>query len=497
MPSCVFNPLPYIITYLMESTIDKVKTLCLFFVFLKGCSVAVCQDLIIPEPALQSAIARSLGVREQDLSKSLVEKNLTRLQANDLGIRDLSGLEHAKNLESLVVRDNLIDDLSPIQKLSKLNNLDLSGNRLKDLSSLVSHPGISVSSAHSTANHSALRILNLSRNRLLGLSGVEHFPSLAQLDVSANSLIDLEGVGKLNELVNLYAQGNQLGRIESFVDKNRNKEFDPGEPFSDSSGNGKRDVDPLVELKDLPNLAALHLYNNRIQSVKELNNLPKLRSLLLAGNLISSPLSLSQYETLNILSLGNNRIHDLKGLEKLQSLERLDLSENQICDLRLLRDLKNLSVLDLNSNMLTKLDDLSGLIKVETLGLSRNLIFDPSPVLSLPKLRRLTISFNQVSFDKTKIKDLLSQCEARGVYINKRNQIEFRPQVQSLVRSLIGHAKSNELLGEYLRKHGYPRLIDFFLNQQLKSEEVDKAMVAWENALKFDKLLGSTPFPGK
>lgn len=493
----MFNPLPYIITYLMESTIDKVKTLCLFFVFLKGCSVAVCQDLIIPEPALQSAIARSLGVREQDLSKSLVEKNLTRLQANDLGIRDLSGLEHAKNLESLVVRDNLIDDLSPIQKLSKLNNLDLSGNRLKDLSSLVSHLGLSVSSAHSTANHSALRILNLSRNRLLGLSGIEHFPSLAQLDVSANSLIDLEGVGKLNELVNLYAQGNQLGRIESFVDKNRNKEFDPGEPFSDSSGNGKRDVDPLVELKDLPNLAALHLYNNRIQSVKELNNLPKLRSLLLAGNLISSPLSLSQYETLNILSLGNNRIHDLKGLEKLQSLERLDLSENQICDLRLLRDLKNLSVLDLNSNMLTKLDDLSGLIKVETLGLSRNLIFDPSPVLSLPKLRRLTISFNQVSFEKTKIKDLLSQCEARGVYINKRNQIEFRPQVQSLVRSLIGHAKSNELLGEYLRKHGYPRLIDFFLNQQLKSEEVDKAMVAWENALKFDKLLGSTPFPGK
>ena len=481
----------------MESTIDKVKTLCLFFVFLKGCSVAVCQDLIIPEPALQSAIARSLGVREQDLSKSLVEKNLTRLQANDLGIRDLSGLEHAKNLESLVVRDNLIDDLSPIQKLSKLNNLDLSGNRLKDLSSLVSHPGLSVSSTHSTSNHSALRILNLSRNRLLGLSGIEHFRSLAQLDVSANSLIDLEGVGKLNELVNLYAQGNQLGRIESFVDKNRNKEFDPGEPFSDSSGNGKRDVDPLVELKDLPNLAALHLYNNRIQSVKELNNLPKLRSLLLAGNLISSPLSLSQYETLNILSLGNNRIHDLKGLEKLQSLERLDLSENQICDLRLLRDLKNLSVLDLNSNMLTKLDDLSGLIKVETLGLSRNLIFDPSPVLSLPKLRRLTISFNQVSFEKTKIKDLLSQCEARGVYINKRNQIEFRPQVQSLVRSLIGHAKSNELLGEYLRKHGYPRLIDFFLNQQLKSEEVDKAMVAWENALKFDKLLGSTPFPGK
>lgn len=100
------------------------------------CNAVLAQDLIIPEPALQNAIARSLGVSEQSLSKSLVENKLTRLQANDLEIRDLSGLEHAKNLESLVLRDNLIDDLTPIQTLTKLKNLDLSGNRLYNLSTL-------------------------------------------------------------------------------------------------------------------------------------------------------------------------------------------------------------------------------------------------------------------------------------------------------------------------------------------------------------------------
>ena len=94
------------------------------------------QDLIIPEPALQNAIARSLGVNERSLSKSLVEQKLTRMEANDLGIRDLTGLEHAKNLESLVLRDNLIDDLSPIHSLSNLKNLDLSGNRLTSLKTL-------------------------------------------------------------------------------------------------------------------------------------------------------------------------------------------------------------------------------------------------------------------------------------------------------------------------------------------------------------------------
>ena len=59
-----------------------------------------------------------------------------------------------------------------------------------------------------------MRILNLSRNRLLGLSGIGGFGALAQLDVSNNALIDLEGVQNLKGLVNLYAQGNQLGRVE-------------------------------------------------------------------------------------------------------------------------------------------------------------------------------------------------------------------------------------------------------------------------------------------
>ena len=502
----------------MESTIQKVKTLFLFFVFLTGCSVAVCQDLIILEPALQSAIARSLGVAEKDISKSLVERSLTRLQANDLSIRDLSGLEHAKNLESLVLRDNLIDDLSPIQNLSKLNNLDLSGNRLEKLSSLAPLSGflkqislepppssyisekennglaLSVKSEVSKGEQSVLRILNLSRNRLRGLSGIAHFHSLAQLDVSGNSLIDLEGVGKLKNLVNLYAQGNQLGRVESFVDRNRNKVFDNGESFSDVSGNGKREVDPLTELKNMPNLAALHLYNNRISSINELHNLPALRSLLLSGNLITSPRSLSQFKTLNILSLGNNRIHDLEGLGELLNLHRLNLSENQVCDLRILRNLTNLSSLDLSSNMLIDLHDLSGLNKIEILGVSRNLIYDPSPVLSLPKLRRITLSFNQIPLEKTSVRDVLHQAQSRGVYINTRDQIVFYPESQILVRSLIGHSSSNELLGQYLRKYGFPRLVDLILNEKLNRSDLDSSLLSWEKALKFDKPLSSVLF---
>jgi Leucine-rich repeat (LRR) protein len=448
-----------------------------------GC-VLFADNLFIPEPALQRAIARSLGVSEKNLSQSLVENQLIRLQANDLGLRDLTGLEHAKNLESLVLRDNLIKDLSPIQGLSKLKNLDLSGNRLTSLLSLAPLPG------------SSLRILNLSRNRLLGLSGVGGFGALVQLDVSSNALIDLEGVSNLKGLVNLYAQENQLGREESYTDQNRNKQFDEGEPFTDDSGNGKRDTDPLVEVQNLPNLASLHLYGNRISSIDSLSNLPSLHTLLLSGNLVDSVRPLSRFSSLKILALGNNRIHTLDGIADLQTLERLNLSENQLCDLRMLRGLKGLTALDLNSNMLTDLSDLSGLSQLESLGLSRNLLRDPSPVTKLPNLRRLTISFNQIPIDQPPIKDLFREAEARGIYLNARNQTEYRLAQSSLVRSLIGHPKSNDILADYLRNQGYARLIDLLLNNNINQDDLDIACNAWEKALTFERALEGIPFPG-
>ena len=213
------------------------------------------------------------------LSKSLVEKKLLRLQANDLAIRDLTGLEHATNLESLVLRDNLIDDLSPIRTCLSLKT------------STFRVPADQSSHACSLGSSFASYLKSFRIG--LGLSGIDGFRALAQLDVSSNALIDLEGVGKLRGLVNLYAQGNQLGRVEKFADRNRNKEFDVDETFTDESGNGKRDTDPLIELKGMPKLASLHLYDNRIVMLDQLSDLPSLHTLLLSGNMIEEILPLS------------------------------------------------------------------------------------------------------------------------------------------------------------------------------------------------------------
>lgn len=495
------------------------------FLFLQGGSLFA-KTFIIPEPALQKAVANSLGVSERDLTEAMVKEKLVRLEANNLQIRDLSGLDRAINLEYLVLRNNLIEDLKPIQRLSKLRKLDLHGNRLSDLSTLVPLSGFDLqnqaTNLQTSLNDStldennraqrllelsevlellkgggwALRELNLSNNRLLGLSGIEHFRYLAHLDVSQNSLIDLQGISKLSNLVNFFAHGNELGRVEEYVDRNRNKKFDLGEPFTDESGNGKRDTDPLVEIQGLLNLVDLHLYDNRIRNIDSIRDLPLLNTLLLSGNDIVQINSLKEFFSLGQLSLANNQVHSLEGLQSLERLKRLNLAENQICDLRPLRTLSSLHSLDLHSNLVIDLQDLSKLASIRSLGLSYNLIYDPSPILSLPSISNISLSNNRIPLDQRQIKEDLNLARNRGVYINVRNQKGRLIAAEDLIRSLIGYPHANQTLAVYLRENGYPSLNAYLNDARIKEESKKKSLNVWNETLKSKSRLTGLPFLG-
>ena len=61
---------------------------------------------------------------------------MTRLEASESDIRDLTGLEFATGLTSLILYDNVISDLTPLSGLTNLANLSLSHNSISDLSPL-------------------------------------------------------------------------------------------------------------------------------------------------------------------------------------------------------------------------------------------------------------------------------------------------------------------------------------------------------------------------
>ena len=481
---------------------------------------AEAKRLRVPEPKLERALAETLGVPREELTEELVAKNLRFLDAGNRQLRDLTGLEVAENLEVLVLRQNLIEDISPLANLPNLVRLDLSDNQINDLSALeslslermrqeISQIQVSLQSKTLPKEEKAklivkmsgivgrinrgtwsLQFLSLANNKLLGLSGIGRLTSLRHLDVSGNSLIDLEGVGQLQNLVTLSAQSNQLGRVESYVDVDKDKRYTPGiDQLKDESGNGKRDTDPLIELRSLPRLINLYLNDNLLKNTLSLSGLPSLKFLLLSGNRLDEIGNLSEFKGLIRLALSDNRITTLDGLDGLPKIEHLYLEENMICDLRPLSSLYSLLELRLQRNQVYRLHSLKDLRNLRALSLSNNFIHDLNPVLDLPNLRRMSFSSNCIALDDEDLKGKLRKMRSSGVFVSEGSQRKRIVEAEQLFESLSGRPSSNQILGKFLReKNKYQRLIDLAEDARVGDPLKKVAYKNWEDLLRRGKL---------
>ena len=92
--------------------------------------------VVIPNRNLRTAIQQEIG--NTITTQTLL--NLTGLGATALGIRDLTGLEHATNLGWLHLDHNSISDVSALSGLPQLTDLYLDHNNISDISPLVGLP---------------------------------------------------------------------------------------------------------------------------------------------------------------------------------------------------------------------------------------------------------------------------------------------------------------------------------------------------------------------
>ncbi len=83
------------------------------------------------EGAVRTALEKPEGAVTGKEVASLVE-----LVAEDLGVMDLSGLEHATNLTKLYLAGNQVADLTPLAGLTDLKYLNLVDNRFTDVTPL-------------------------------------------------------------------------------------------------------------------------------------------------------------------------------------------------------------------------------------------------------------------------------------------------------------------------------------------------------------------------
>lgn len=86
--------------------------------------------VVVPDPALRSAINRALGRNNGDAITKGDLRRLATLNAAGLGISNLTGLQHATNIQSIDLRNNQINSLSPLAGLPQFRNAQLAGNPL-------------------------------------------------------------------------------------------------------------------------------------------------------------------------------------------------------------------------------------------------------------------------------------------------------------------------------------------------------------------------------
>ena len=449
------------------------------------------------DPKLERAVANQIGVPVNELSPNIVSEKLITFEFNDAKITSLKGLEHANNLRNLILRNNLIKDLSPISALPNLRRLDLSRNSLASLNSLLTNdpqnrsnkagtntPDSPVDSllVQDTSTFRFLTDLNLANNNLRGLSGIGEFLNLRSLNVSYNYLVDLEGVSRLQKLKTLHLQGNQIGIQEPFEDLNKNKIFDATEPYKDISGNGKREGNPLVELKAMSSLRSLYLYDNHILSVDEFQRLPSLDVLLLSGNKLRNLSGLQNLKNLRKLHINNNSISDLNQLGELQNLTHLSLSENRICDVREISKLKNLRELHLQFNHISEIDSLKFLDNLEQLHLTANSVFDISSIEDLKNLNVINVSRNFLSPDG--ISRVMKTLSGRGkLQVFDSEQYDLIESQINLIDTLSSSYEMNEKFCSYLNLFGYERFSDFIISDDFTVSEKQELYARWDSLL--------------
>ncbi|CAM9237324.1 unnamed protein product, partial [Ectocarpus sp. 4 AP-2014] len=203
----------------------------------------------------------------------------------------------------------------------------------------------------------SLRRLDLSKNSLNRLKGLQGCPQVTYLTAAGNELTGdgLDGVRPLKDLKVFNASGNRVRRIPPAVfaqfrqlqalvlSDNEISEVPPT-----WLKNGLLSLNTLVlshnKLKSLSGtglgrltaLTKLSISYNTLVELPDLSSCSGLEELRAAHNIVTQvPASLSKNAALRTLDLGHNQIDDWVGLERLgkslKSLMQLSLSGNPIC----------------------------------------------------------------------------------------------------------------------------------------------------------------------
>ena len=138
----------------------------------------------VPDDNLRARVTETLRKPPDATLTAADMLKLRALIANDAGIHDLTGLQHASNLTILSLNNNSISDVSPLVGLTQLTMLSLRDNWISNVSSLVDLAQLRASTS--------LQMLYLQGNPLNDTAVSTHIPWLQRAGVDVRFDNDLK-----------------------------------------------------------------------------------------------------------------------------------------------------------------------------------------------------------------------------------------------------------------------------------------------------------------
>ena len=316
----------------------------------------------IPDAALRAKIAETLGKSGGVQLTAGDMLGLTRLDALNANIQDLTGLEYAYNLTTLnlggewvsgkgYVNSNAVSNFSSLLGLTQLTTLNLVGSFISDVSAL--------------SGLTQLNTLVLSNNAISDVSPLAGLTQLNTLVLSNNAISDVSSLSGLTQLNVLNLSGNTISDVSA--------------------------------LSGLTQLKWLYLSGTSISDVSALAGLTQLTRLELSGTSISDVSALAGLTQLNWLVLGGTSISDVSPLAGLTQLTTLYLNRTSISDVSALSGLIKMQFLSLAGTSISDVSALAGLTRLNWLDLSRTSLSDVSALVELTQLTQLNLRYNAIS----------------------------------------------------------------------------------------------------
>ena len=206
-------------------------------------------NVVIPDANLAAAVRKALGLGSNAAISKQRLRGLTRLDARDSQIRNLTGLEHATGLRVLELRDNQISNIRPLVNLKNLNELILDNNRVRDIRPLT--------------NMKQLTWLLIGKNPISDFTPIKNLTELRGLSFWGNDVSNASLFAGLTKLTHLWLGANKISNITPLADLVNLEVLSLHD-------NRIRDISPLA---GLVNLETLHLNNNPIQDTSPLRKL--------------------------------------------------------------------------------------------------------------------------------------------------------------------------------------------------------------------------------